>query len=115
MMAASGLGGVDRHKRSLYVLWMTHDSYITTQKHGFYKFTVYDHSGRIVKKEVIVKNDMERPALEYAYRLLEKQTRDGLGGMVGVTGPKIHKVVYKNQGDVEPSEMMFDDMDCWVE
>ncbi|WP_417433316.1 hypothetical protein [Kiloniella sp.] len=40
---------------------------------------------------------------------------DGLGGMVGVTGPKLHKVVYKNHGDVEPSEMGLDDFDCWVE
>ncbi len=45
---------------------------------------------------------MERPPLEYAYRLLDKQTRDGLGGMVGVTGMGIHKVVYKNEGDLEP-------------
>ncbi|WP_299377487.1 hypothetical protein [uncultured Kiloniella sp.] len=115
MTAVSGRGGVDQKECSYYVLIMTHDSYITVQKHGLYKFTVYDHTGRIVKREKIAKNDMERPALEYAYLLLEKQTRDGLGGMVGVTGPKLHKVVYKNEGDIEPSEMGLDDMDCWID
>jgi hypothetical protein len=35
--------------------------------------------------------------------------------MVGVTGPGIHKVVYMNHGDAEPSEMMFDDMDIIVD
>ena len=93
----------------------TYNSKIPSFHESICKFTVYDHSGRIVKREKIATIDMERPALEYAYLLLEKQTRDGLGGMVGVTGPKLHRVVYKNEGDVEPSEMGLDDMDCWID
>ncbi len=60
-------------------------------------------------------HDMDRPPLEHAYHLLDKYNRDSLGAMVGVTGPGIHKVVYMNRGDVEPSEMVFDDMDIIVD
>ncbi|WP_299371531.1 hypothetical protein [uncultured Kiloniella sp.] len=65
--------------------------------------------------KVIAKIDMDRPALENAYRLSEKQTRDGLDGMVGATVPQIHKVVYKNSGDIDLSEMGFDNLDCWID
>ncbi|WP_421782585.1 hypothetical protein [Kiloniella litopenaei] len=82
---------------------------------SFFKFTVYNHQGRIVKRDRIMGHDMDRPPLEHAYHLLDKYNRDSLGAMVGVTGPGIHKVVYMNRGDVEPSEMVFDDMDIIVD
>ncbi|MFD2207233.1 hypothetical protein [Kiloniella antarctica] len=68
-----------------------------------------------MKKEVFDKVDMERPALEYAYRLLEEHTRDGLSGMVGITGPNLHKVIYKNQGDLEPTESENDEGIGWAD